>query len=79
MSTTTFRTNLLQVAHAAGDHTVMAIADTTGLDHGSISRYLASRRLPRLERLQAIARAYRVPVDRLLQEPTEASETENAA
>lgn len=76
---TTFRTNLLTVAADHGDTTITAIAETTGLDQGSISRYLHEnpnrRRIPKLDRLQAIARAYDVTVDRLLQ-PTP---VENAA
>lgn len=53
----TFHANFKRIT--AGDN-VTAITERTGLDQGSISRYLNGRRVPKLDRLAQIAKAYEV-------------------
>lgn len=43
-----------------------AIANRTGLDEGSISRYLSGKRRPGLDRAALMARAYQVELNELM-------------
>lgn len=61
---TTFHSNFLRIT--AGQ-TVTDITKRTGLDQGSVSRYLNGTREPRSDRLVRIAQAFDVSVDELLQ------------
>lgn len=54
---TTFHANFKRIT--AGQN-VTTITETTGLDQGSISRYLNGSRVPKLETLSRIAAAYDV-------------------
>jgi transcriptional regulator with XRE-family HTH domain len=54
---TTFHANFERIT--AGQN-VTAIAELTGLDHGSISRYKNGKREPNLKRLTLIAEAFEV-------------------
>jgi len=56
---------LRDLAAEHGDEDQNAIAARTGIDAGSISRYLARKRQPGLTRAARIARAYGVQVDEL--------------
>ncbi|MFG3051798.1 helix-turn-helix domain-containing protein [Kitasatospora sp. NPDC048239] len=70
MSSTTFQRNFARIT--AGQ-TVATITKRTGLDQGSISRYLRGTREPRVGRLQRIARAYDISVSELLDDVEEAA------
>lgn len=59
---TTFHANFKRIT--AGQN-VAEITQKTGLDQGSISRYLNGSRVPRLARLRRIARAYNITIDEL--------------
>lgn len=61
--TTDFATNFRLIT--AG-HSVGQIAEKTGLDHGSVSRYRDGKREPTLTRLKLIALAYEVSADSLI-------------
>ncbi|MCX4751709.1 helix-turn-helix transcriptional regulator [Kitasatospora sp. NBC_01287] len=63
----TFHDNFKRIT--AGQN-IAEITKATGLDQGSVSRYLNGSRVPRLPRLRRIARAYNVSVDEL-DEPLE--------
>lgn len=54
---TTFHANFERIT--AGQN-VTAIAERTGIDHGSISRYKNGKREPSLKRLTLIAQAFDV-------------------
>lgn len=61
---TTFQRNFARIT--AGQ-TVASITERTGLDQGSVSRYLRGTREPRLDRLERIAQAYEINIADLLQ------------
>jgi transcriptional regulator with XRE-family HTH domain len=55
-----FTENFLRIT--AGQN-VASIAEKTGLDHGSISRYLSDKREPGIRRLRHLAVVYGVSTD----------------
>lgn len=61
--TSTFPQNFRRIA---GKRSVADLAETTGIDHGSISRYLSGERSPNAERLKKIAETLDVSADELL-------------
>jgi transcriptional regulator with XRE-family HTH domain len=67
---TTFHANFRRIT--AGQN-VTAITARTGLDQGSISRYLSGTREPGLKRLTRIAQAYDISPEELLRPLEEAA------
>lgn len=61
--TSTFSKNFGRIA---GDRTVTNLAEVTGIDQGSISRYLSGTRSPNAERIKRIAETLDVSADDLL-------------
>lgn len=60
------------LAAAAGDNTLDAISQRTGIDTGLLSRLLRGERKPSLDTLTAAADGYKVPVDDLILRETAA-------
>lgn len=54
------------LADAAGDTTLDAIRQRTGIDTGLLSRLLRGERKPSFDTLTAAADGYKVPVDELI-------------
>ncbi|MFJ4469490.1 helix-turn-helix domain-containing protein [Streptomyces sp. NPDC089424] len=66
---------LRERAKALGDESDISIAQRTGVTASTVSRLLSGRTTPSAESLVALADAYGIPVDDLLQRP----DTEQAA
>lgn len=61
--TSTFHKQFTEITDGAP---VAKIVERTGIDQGSISRYLQGTRKPNIDRLVLIAKAYGVTTDHLL-------------